>query len=67
MIIIIIIIIDATYYRNMLTLGGWVSETKAVTAFGPDTNPSSLHLTSNQQQLQNQPAYVVTNAIALSS
>ena len=31
-----------------------------VTAFGLDTNPSCLHLTSNQQQLENQKAYVVT-------
>jgi len=28
--------------------------------FGPDTHPSCLHLTPNQQQLQNQTAYVVT-------
>ena len=27
----------------------------------------SLHLTSNQQQLENQTAYVVTNAIVVSS
>ena len=40
---------------------------KAVTAFGPDTHPSCLHLTSNQQQLENQTAYVVTNAIVMSS
>jgi len=40
---------------------------KAVTAFGPDTHPSRLHLTSNQQQLENQTAYVVTNAIVVSS
>jgi len=38
-----------------------------VTAFGPDTHPSRLHLTSNQQQLKNQTAYVVTNAIIVSS
>ena len=31
----------------------------AVTAFGPDTHPFWLHLTSNQQQLENQTAYVV--------
>ena len=31
-----------------------------VTAFGLDTHPSCLHLTSNQQQLENQKAYVVT-------
>ena len=35
--------------------------------FGPDTHPSCLHLTSNQQQLENQTAYVVTNAIVVSS
>jgi len=39
----------------------------SVTAFGPDTHPSCLHLTSNQQQLKNQTAYVVTNAIVVSS
>jgi len=38
-----------------------------VTAFGPDTHPSCLHLTSNQQQFENQTAYVVTNAIVVSS
>jgi len=38
-----------------------------VAAFGPDTHPSCLHLTSNQQQPENQTAYVVTNAIVLSS
>jgi len=38
-----------------------------VTAFGPDTHPSCLHLTPNQQQLENQTAYVVTNAIVVSS
>jgi len=37
-----------------------------VTAFGPDTHPSCLHLTSNQQQLENQTAYVVNNAIVVS-
>jgi len=29
-------------------------------AFGQDTHPSCLHLTSNQQQLENQTAYAVT-------
>jgi len=29
-------------------------------AFGPDTHPSCLLLTSNQQQLENQTAYVVS-------
>jgi len=37
------------------------------TAFGPDTHPSCLHLTSNQQQLEKQATYVVTNAIVVSS
>jgi len=37
------------------------------TSFGPDTHPSCVHLTSNQQQLENQTAYVVTNAIVVSS
>ena len=37
------------------------------TAFGPDTHPSCLHLTSNQQQLESQAAYVVTNAIVVGS
>jgi len=40
---------------------------RLLTAFGPDTHPSCLHLTSNQQQLENQTAYVVTNAIIVSS
>ena len=34
---------------------------------GPETHPSFLHLTSNQQQLENQTAYVVTNDIVVSS
>jgi len=38
-----------------------------VTSFGPDTHPSCLHLTSNQQQIENQTAYVVTNAFVVSS
>jgi len=38
-----------------------------VTTFGPDTHPSCLHLTSNQQLLENQVEYVVTNAIVVSS
>jgi len=33
----------------------------------PDTHPSCLHLTPNQQQLDDQTAYVVTNAIVVSS
>jgi len=36
-----------------------------VTAFGPDTHPSCRHL--NWQQLENQTACVVTNAIVVSS
>jgi hypothetical protein len=44
-----------------------VSGPKAITAFGPDPHPSCLHLTSNQQQLQNQTPYVVTDAIVVSS
>ena len=40
---------------------------RRVRAFGPETHPSCLHLTSIQQQLENQTAYVVTNAIAVSS
>ena len=36
-------------------------------AFVPETHPSYLHLTSIQQQLENQTAYVVTNAIVVSS
>ena len=34
---------------------------------GPDTHPSCLHLTSNQQQLDNNTAYLITNAIVVSS
>jgi len=43
-----------------------LSGPKAVTAFGPDTHPSSLYLTPNQQQLENQTSYVITNAIIVS-
>ena len=51
---------------------GWMSGLKAVTRLscvtaGPDTHSSCLHLTPNQQQLENQMAYVVTNAIIVSS
>jgi len=53
--------VDAALWRWAL-----IAPTR-VTAFGPDTQPSCLHLTSNQQQLQNQTAYVVTNAIVVSS
>jgi len=38
-----------------------------LSAGSPDTHPSCLHLASNQQQLENQTAYVVTNAIVVSS
>jgi hypothetical protein len=34
---------------------------------GQETHPSCLHLTSIQQQLKNQTAYVVTKAIVVSS
>ena len=34
--------------------------TRHVTAVCPDTQPSCLHLTSNQQQLKNQTSYMVT-------
>jgi len=43
------------------------TEGSRVTAFGPDTHPSYLHLTSNQQQLENQTTYVVTKAIVVIS
>ena len=49
---------------------GWMSvwtegcNTARVTAY---THPSCLHVTPNQQQLRNQKAYVVTNAIVVSS
>ena len=36
-------------------------------AVGPENHPSCLHLTSIQQQLEKQTAYVVTNAIVVSS
>jgi len=55
------------HYTHHQELTAIVSGPKAVTAFGPDTHPSCLHLTSNQQQLENQTAYVVTKAIAVSS
>ena len=61
---------DATYYFIMLMLGSTYFGhyyAQAVKAFGPDTHPSCLHLTSNQQQHENQTAYVVTNAIVVSS
>jgi len=53
-----------------LVQAGWMSvrtEGCRVTAFGPDTQPPCLHLTPNQQKLENQTAYVVTNAIIVSS
>ena len=40
---------------------------KSVTAFSPDNHLYCLHLTSNQQQLENQTDYVVINAIVVSS
>jgi len=45
----------------------WVNSKDRYRLECPDTHPSCLHLTSNQQQLQNQTAYVVTNAIVVSS
>jgi len=36
-----------------------MSGPKAVTAFDPDTHPTCLHVTPNQQQLENQTTYVV--------
>jgi len=53
--------LDATYYFITLILGS------TCFAFGPETHPSCLNLTSIQQQLENQTAYVVTNAIVVSS
>ena len=62
--------LDATYYFIMLMLCSTCfghNYAHNVTAFGPDTHPSCLNLTPNQQQLQNQTTYVVTNAIVVSS
>ena len=62
---------DSVGYRSgrlvleLLLVGG--CNTSSVTAFGPDTHPSCLHLTSNQQHLENQTVYVVTIAIVVSS
>ena len=53
-------------YRSCVRTEG-CHTTCRVTAFGPDTHPSCLHLTTNQQQLENRTAYVVTNAIVVSS
>ena len=55
---------ELTTIALVTTLAVWLS---SVTAFGPDTHPSCLHLTSNQQQLENQMAHVVTNSIVVSS
>jgi len=44
-----------------------VTRLSHVTAFGLDTHPSCLHLTSIQQQLENQATYVVTNTNIVSS
>jgi len=49
---------------ELLLVGGEVQA--GWTAFGPDTHLSCLRLTSKQQQLENQTAYVVTNAIVVS-
>jgi len=61
------LLLDVSYVR-----AGWMSVrtegcNSRVTVFGPDTHPSCLHLTSNQQQHENQTAYVVTNTIVVSS
>jgi len=53
----------ANYYLQR----NYERSTIIITAFGPDTHPFYLHLTSNQQQLENHTAYVVTNAIVVSS
>ena len=45
----------------------FLSGPKAVTAYGPDTHPSGLHINSKQQQLEKQTAYVVTKATVVSS
>jgi len=47
-------------YRAPLCPSSGAHGPKAVTAFGPETHPSCL------QQLENQTAYVVTNAIVSS-
>jgi hypothetical protein len=44
-----------------------VGKLSRIIAFGPDTHPTYLNLTSNQQHLENQTAYVVNNAIIVSS
>jgi len=54
------------YHIGRLVLELLLSGPKAVTALGPDTHPSCLHLNPNQQQLENQTAYVVTNTIVVS-
>ena len=60
------------HYQELTTIvfgyhiGRLVLESR-VTAFGPETHSSCLHLTSTQQQLENQTAYVVTKAIVESS
>jgi len=50
-------------WKNVRTEG---CNTSRVIAFGPDILPSCLHVTPNQQ-LENQTAYVITNAIVVSS
>ena len=54
-------------FLRLLASSGPDRNTTRVTAFGPDTHPSCLHLTSIQQQLENQTADVVTNSIVVSS
>jgi len=48
-------------------VSGTIMPIVSLTAFGPETNPSCLHLISIQQQLENQTTYVVPNAIVVSS
>jgi len=55
------------HHQELMTIALVTVWTEGCTAFGPDTRPSCLYLTSNQQQLENQTAYVVTNAIVMSS
>jgi len=55
------------YHIGSLVLEFLLVGSGGCTAFGPDTHPSCLHLTSNQQQLENQTAYEVTNAIVVNS
>ena len=52
-----------SHYQELTT----IALVTRVTAFGPETHPSYLHLPSIQQQLENQTAYVVANAIVVRS